>query len=581
MSQAQLRFAVYCRVSTPEQAERGESLPAQEEELTAAVKSLGGVVVRVFSQPEHAVEGSDRASLLEVFDFLESGGADAVMVRDQSRLTRYPLEWEMLVQRLLKSGKQVFEGTKPISVDTPEGMFMSRIFSATDAFAVQRMKSTAAKSRLSRARRGWPHSGNAPFGRILANPEERVHPDANARWTLDESKLALVRTMYELYIEKGSTLIEVGRRVGQHPETVRRILLNQSGDTWVCQFKEPGKPGKVRIEIPVPPLLSAVEIARVAARAKENQLERAGWDRRSRGYPLSHFIRCGNPECGWSNFSGRNCKSRGKALSYYLHLPRSRKAHCATSIRADEIERCVLAQLGTMLRDSSVLEVAIRAAVGSDKDSQGHLARREKLKNEVEAAKGRIARLLRAVAHDADEDVLRLRQLELERAGAQLKDLRDELKSTEAAIGVLANAEVLESHLVDLRRQFKAMGGMSPILWPYEAQRQLMRLFFGQTSARFLRDGRHQKSDRIGIFVSRRTSDWGEQYWVYEARGRFATVMTGALTDYEHLQQLHDHFEGPKSLAADELRPLVAAVGSIPKERWCKVSQWTSRRWSA
>jgi len=56
-------FAPLIRVSTEEQKKRGESLRVQEELLTRAIKTLGGVVYHWYTGQEHATAEHEREIL--------------------------------------------------------------------------------------------------------------------------------------------------------------------------------------------------------------------------------------------------------------------------------------------------------------------------------------------------------------------------------------------------------------------------------------------------------------------------------------------------------------------------------------
>lgn len=284
-----LRFAIYARVSTEAQEAGGESLSTQVKQMRRWVTSIGGTVAKEYQVQESAMPGQERPSLRRLFSDASMGLFDAVMVVALDRLSRDTGKNTVIETNLRTFGLRLFEKATESNLYTPEGKLTRQMQSVIGEFTVNRLKWAAAASRLERAKRGWPHGEKVPYGRRLLTATDRRASEAV--WHLDPEAQTRVARMYHLYIDRGVTFAKVGAELGMNPETIRRILVEQSGSEWVRHFTDPATGQKVEVRTAIPALLDAAQQGRIRDRAKQNQLERAGWTKRSREYPLSGFVR--------------------------------------------------------------------------------------------------------------------------------------------------------------------------------------------------------------------------------------------------------------------------------------------------
>src|SRR5210317_1790193 len=92
-----LRFAPLIRVSTEKQAEKGESLKTQRQQIIAAVESLGGTIPDYcwdYSGQEHATPAQERKKLNKLLADSSKKLFDAIIVSDPSRWSRDNLNSE-------------------------------------------------------------------------------------------------------------------------------------------------------------------------------------------------------------------------------------------------------------------------------------------------------------------------------------------------------------------------------------------------------------------------------------------------------------------------------------------------------
>jgi site-specific DNA recombinase len=118
------RAAVYVRVSTQEQSEKGWSIDGQIEECERFCESKGYTILEVFR--DEGLSGSDleRPGLLAVLDFAESQGIDSLVLWRFDRLSRNDVDFLSLLRLLDEMGVEVDSVTEPLPSQGPYGQFM-------------------------------------------------------------------------------------------------------------------------------------------------------------------------------------------------------------------------------------------------------------------------------------------------------------------------------------------------------------------------------------------------------------------------------------------------------------------------
>ncbi|MCK4444801.1 MAG: recombinase family protein, partial [Thermoplasmata archaeon] len=95
------RAAVYVRVSTQEQSEKGWSIDGQIEECERFCESKGYTVLEVFRDEGLSGSGLDRPGLLAVLDFAESRGIDRLILWRFDRLSRNDVDFLSILRLLV------------------------------------------------------------------------------------------------------------------------------------------------------------------------------------------------------------------------------------------------------------------------------------------------------------------------------------------------------------------------------------------------------------------------------------------------------------------------------------------------
>lgn len=533
------KVALYARVSTEAQEDEGQSLSTQVALMRDAAKRLCADVAEIYQVQESAMPGQPRPSLTRLMKDAAAGKFEAVMVCKLDRLARAIDVLTHVENQLRQFGIDLYEGADKHNLQSAEGRLTRGMQALIGEYAVNRLKWSACLSRLERAQRGWPHSGALPWGRQVLKMKDRRNVDAH--WTLDSEKARLAVEMYRCYIEERKNLAQVGARFRMNAETVRRILVDQSGAVWERSFLDPTTGQRVAVATRIPALLSEEQIARVKERAKQNQLERAGWTTRRREYPLSHYLRCGNPECAWSNLSGHMSTDKlGKNRPYYVHVHTKKKCGCTTYLPADDVEAEIFGRLGQLLSASEHLGAAVRASV-MDKPEDAQRADEElrKVRRDENRARRTLENAIAVLIEERGREAAKIARAKVDQQEAMLQELAERAAQLESVLRVATLPKDFSQRIEQITKRLVGLHGHAPIFWPHEAKRALLAMFFGgPKSTRFDRAEKHQRSKERGIFIAQRLTEDGGRYWTYEARGGIADL-AGAITRIVSLYDDH------------------------------------------
>jgi site-specific DNA recombinase len=334
-----VKAAVYCRVSTEEQAERGTSLATQEERCRAHVQAQGWSLVEVFVDAGESGTKNSRPALDRLMSACRRGEVEAVVVTKLDRFGRSNRHLSNALGDLDEMGVRFVSLSEQFDTSTPMGKGMLAISGVFAEIEHATIRERMMLGKRAIKKQGYWSGGRVPFGFCA------VADGSHKRLVVDDYNAETVRMAAALIVDQGCTSHEVAQRLtglGRQPAKAKRW------DHMLVRHM-------LRRPIVVPDILSEERYAQVQAALDATKINR---DRRKdHVYPLSLriFGTCGAPYTGlWRRDMQRrfySCKNK-----YY----ENRHQRCDDHVLdADDIEAVVWEQVCDLLsRPERLLELA-------------------------------------------------------------------------------------------------------------------------------------------------------------------------------------------------------------------------------
>lgn len=348
--------ALYCRVSTDEQAQHGYSIDNQRNRLVAYCQSQGWADYELYVDDGFTGTNLDRPALQRLLRDVRSGRIGMVVVYKLDRLSRKQLDVLHLLEDEFERYDVAFKSaTEPFDTSTPLGKAMLGIlavFAQLERDTIVDRLSTGLRQRVNAGK--WA-GGRVPFG-------YRYRPETG-KLEADVVQADIVRSLFHRFL-RGQSLSELAdwassqtnARVFDHAVIrdllQRRVYLGEStfGDASSSEIAQ---------AIVEPDTFEQVQT--------ELAKRRAG--KRAAGvYLLSGLLRC--DVCGAPFIHVIRRSGRGRRKAYYFYAcknqhHRSKRAPnpCTAGYRRqDELEAWVVEQVKLAMLDDGEFERQEQAA---------------------------------------------------------------------------------------------------------------------------------------------------------------------------------------------------------------------------
>ncbi|MGH8890311.1 MAG: recombinase family protein [Acidothermaceae bacterium] len=447
-----MRVAVYARVSTERQADRG-TIGSQLEALRAHVNGLGDELVAEYVDDGHSGARLDRPGLDGLRDAAEAGLFDTVYCLSPDRLARAYAYQVLVLDELARLRVTVrFTDAPNLADDDPQAKLLTQVQGVIAEYEKAKIAERYRRGKLFRARAGEVTTWKTSYGyrRIPRNGNQPAHLEVY------EPESAVVQRIFADYLA-GNTIRQICRQLNADAvpsptgkptwghSTISRLLRNEAyvGRVYYNRTETVPAQRPVRhnrqtprareewIEIPCPRIIT-VDTFEAAARTSYDNSQWSPRRAEPGAWLLKGLVRCG--VCG----VGTNChKMRGRNGTwhryYYCrnHDPLragGQDRRCPErNIRADALDTFVFDQVRTTLTRPDLLlageqAVAVTTAVPDDELLAAELARLDRKLDGATAERRRLADLYQAglielpeLQRRASEITTRQHELEIKR----------------------------------------------------------------------------------------------------------------------------------------------------------------------
>lgn len=414
------RAIIYVRVSTDEQAKFGYSLRTQLDGCRSYAKERDFLIVDELADDcTGAIPMKDRPEGAKIYERVDAGGTDAVILFTQDRTARDELVLEYLLFKayLYENNVQLHYADTGLDPFTMEANLIGYIKAHAASAERKKITERSTRGRNAKAESGkWVGAGPAPYG------YRKVGMKRDARLEIDEAEAEVVQRIFREYIGgKGAGKIAADLTIEGVPFPSRND--KQRASSWyksslIKMLKNRCYLGDIRWKNTVRhfPELAIVDEETFLAAQEMRAKNRVQSKRNSKHeYVLSGFIFC---HCG-RRMSGRTVHAR--PTPYYNCNRYNNAKHQATCVprwlRGDITDRIVWDWLQELLTNEEKLNAGLEEMNRQSKENKaGEQARYLEVKNLIDGVERRIKRLIVTVGQIDDDTVA-------EEMGAQVRML--------------------------------------------------------------------------------------------------------------------------------------------------------------
>jgi DNA invertase Pin-like site-specific DNA recombinase len=411
----------YLRVSTPEQAERELSLPAQRLAVEEYAKRLGHAIAFEYLEAGRTATTSNRLVFRQMLEdiFRPGSRVGTIVVSHTSRFTRNAAEARIIKEKLRKIGVRVVSISQETH-DDPMGQLIEGIFECIDQYEseLNGLRTTAALREI--IRQGFFPGGSTPYG-FMTNEVEIRKGVFRQVLVPNEQEARIVRELFQLYVARdgakrvAATLNERGHlyRDGKRwtKDIILRVLAEPAvGGTYFWGkhdprtrvLRDPSEWLALTVEPIVEPSVRRLALELRTDRSPERTPGRAASVRRI----LAGLVRCAKCESSYTlETSGKRTPDGSVNYSYYNCRATCRigKAACPGGrVPVTELDDAVLAHLATVVCTTERCR-ALRDGIDAAPRSRREARRQAQLQAALEFVRERIekwsAELDRSPAH--------------------------------------------------------------------------------------------------------------------------------------------------------------------------------------
>ena len=428
---------LYARYSTDNQ--NPDSIDVQVSKCAHWCDDRGIPVLGVF--PDEAVSGmkDSRPEYDKMMRKLEIGGADTVVIYDQSRMFRKMTAWFAFRDQLSNMGVTVYSVTQPLigkDLRDPTNFLTEGSMALfNQIWALQSRQKTMEKLRYM-ARNGQHTGGKPALGYMVEN----------GKLVICEPEAAVVRRIFNEYasgmsyrdiiagLNRDGIKTKRGSSFGSN--SLHDLMKNEKYIGTLVYGQSPYRadgtrnthakdgPDVIRIEDAIPAIIDKETFRKVQERMAQNKHQQGGRPPKNRNYPLKGKVFCGHCKSALSVSI-----SKGEYY-YYKCTSKKRKHDCqGVSIGVDDLERAVVDAVKKVLGTPSNMDTLIK--ILRDQRSELHAGAAGMLQNlikESQEVNRQLENAVDAVLSGITSQALKDRMKKLETRKAELEAEMQKLK---------------------------------------------------------------------------------------------------------------------------------------------------------
>lgn len=375
------RVAIYCRVSTVEQAEEGYSIDSQYQNIKEYCEREGHEIYKLYE--DRGISGkniSNRPGIKKLLEDAKNNKFDLVLSWKLNRLSRKLLDILNIVEFLDKHNVAFRSLTESFETETPSGKLQLNIMGAIGEFERETIADNVRMSLIAKSKEGlW--CGGVVLGYDIVEIQNEGKKRKNTKLQINEKEASTVRRIFELY-SQGYGYKAVVNRINKEGYKTKRN--NEFAVATVKEIlKNPIYIGKIRYNVRQDwskkrrnninqnPIISDGQHEPIIDMETWNKVQVILKERSKKHnkiydseFPLTGILKC--PVCGAGMTISRSTSKRKdgtkKVLEYYScgNWKNKGTAVCrSNSIRVEVADEYVINKIMTVINNKSILKKVI------------------------------------------------------------------------------------------------------------------------------------------------------------------------------------------------------------------------------
>lgn len=441
--------AIYCRVSTRQQADEGSSLDSQEAACRKLASHHGFTNIQLFKEDFPGTE-LQRPLLDELRAGVKAGRFQAVFCYSTDRLSRSPVHLALIAEECQRAGIDLVFVTEPLD-HSPEGQLLTFVRGWAAQLEREKIKDRTIRGKASRMAQGKMPQGTGRTGTAFGYSYNRTTGKREVR----EEEALIVADIFHL-CDSGISPHRIAVILNEQgiaspmghlwdPRTVRYMLRQEIyiGRTWSGMTRRVHVSGKRHILVPRP-REEWVEIKDATPAIIDPELFHRVQERLARPfrvtgkvgvkYLLQGFVKCscGAAICGTKMSGGHSTRN----FQYYCCLnTRPRPAHprsCnSRHIRMQELDDAIWSRVRAMVEDPDTVLSELRRRQGTPVAITEEIAKLERMKRTLDDQRQRVIKLYRF--GEVGDDYVEKELKQINRLSLETDSTIDSLKARAAA----------------------------------------------------------------------------------------------------------------------------------------------------
>ena len=465
------KIAIYCRVSTDEQARNKEGsitsqiqrLKLRVEEKNRSANKKWGKIVKIYKDEAYSGKNTDRPEFLQMLNDVRCKKIDTVMVTELSRLSRSVTDFLNFVKELEDYKSDFICLQYDFDTTSPAGKVFMTIIMALAQFERELTAERIKNNFHARALRGLSNGGT-PFlgydreatqsGKLVINPEEAL----------------IVKEVFQLYLESGG-LAETANHLnakGIKTKTwtsktgnlcggkkfeynnIWRMLTNYSyiGKKEVNKINKYAEQDSLApsekyslVDASWKPIIDETLFAKVQDKLKVNAKPKYT---ANRDFILTGLLVC--DECG-GPLVGKTGTGRNRQYFYYGHV---KQTHCCIqNYGAELLEKQVKKKLFALVQNDAMKKQFTDAILAQSAERpQLNKKLLENKKKEIEALSSQTKKLVDLVANNPEASGVRPLLERINENEVSLEKYKLEKEELEETLLLESEGKITDAHFV-------------------------------------------------------------------------------------------------------------------------------------